>query len=83
MDVSLEYLVRFGKAYSRLGSSVQDQFDRLLEGGPFEPGEINGNAVKLIEREIRPLLRHEEQELELFDDLIEDFKRERTEYVGS
>lgn len=37
------------REYSDLGWAVQEQLDNLLDGG-MEAGELNDNAVNLIER---------------------------------
>jgi len=43
-------LIRFAKAYSGLGSAIQEQLDDVLDG---DFSDINGNAVDEMERQLR------------------------------
>lgn len=52
-DVDSYDLLRFAESYSKLGWSVQAQLQTLMAEG--SRAELNGNAVTMIIRELRPL----------------------------
>ena len=44
-EYTTEALFRFAHRYARLGSSIQEQFDKLIDGD-FD--DLNPNAVRII-----------------------------------
>lgn len=46
MDINL--IISICKRYNKMGWSVQEQLDQILEGAPLE--DQNGNALEMIRR---------------------------------
>lgn len=64
-------LIRFAKAYAKLGWAVQEQLMQLINGDPDEMHGINPNAVEVMKQELLGLNDDIDRAFEYYD---EDFE---------
>ena len=66
--------VEAAKTYDQLGWAVQGQLDDLLDNSMLGPGDLNENAVSMIERFSKELYDYHGVDTWTLDESIESYK---------